>query len=214
MYKVSICVAAVVALAGSAFAGFDGIGTISQNPFSAGNGGEFTITPSAGFIGLTGLPADLTNTSFESFCVETNENFSPGGSYNMNLNTVAIMGGSGGPSYPLQPETAYLYWNFRNGTLIGYDYGAGRQASAGDLQQAIWFLQGGQPGGANNAFVALATAAVAGGSWSGIGDVRILNVYAGTDGLAQDQLTIIPTPGSAALIGLGTLAAAGGRRRR
>lgn len=213
MYKVSICVAAVAVLAGSALAGFDGNGTISQNAFSSGNGGEFTITPSAGFVGVTNLFADLSGSSFQTFCLETNEQFSPGNSYGMNINTVAIMGGSGGPSYPLQPETAYLYWHFRNGSLTGYDYGAGRQASAGALQRAIWYIQGNQSGGANNAFVALATSAVSGGSWTGIGDVRVLNVYrASNNALGQDQLTIIPTPSAAVLMGLGGLAAM--RRRR
>lgn len=217
MYKTSICVAAVTALAASALAGYDGIAVISQNAYSAGIGGEFAITPSAGFIGLTGLFSDLNSSSFESFCVEVNEHFNPGGSYNMNVNTVSILGGSGGPSYPLQPETAYLYWNFRMGTLAGYDYAdttmAGRAGSAADLQAAIWYLQGNQAGGAANGFVALAYGATApGGGWSGIGDVRILNVYDGNNGLSQDQLTIVPTASSAALMGMGMLAAA--RRRR
>lgn len=198
----------------SAFAGIDGTGTLSQSIFSAGNGGEFTAAPSAGYLGQTGLPADLTSSTFQTFCMETNEQFSPGGSYDMCINIAAIAGGSGGPSFALQPETAYLYYNFRMGTLFGYDYTpAGRQASAAALQQAIWFIQGNQPGGANNAFVAAAFGATSvSGGWSGIGDVRVLNVYGSGGALGQDQLTIIPTPGAAALVGLGGLMAA--RRRR
>lgn len=205
-------VAAVSTVVASAFAGIDGTGTISQSGVSAGNGGEFTITPTAGYLGEMGLPADFSATSFQTFCMETNEQFSPGGSYDMCINTVAIMGGSGGPNFALQPETAFLYWNFRNGTLAGYDYGAGRQASAAQLQQAIWFLQGNQSGGVNNLFAQNAAFAVANNLWSGIGDVRVLNVYGSNGALGQDQLTIIPTPGAVALMGVGMLASV--RRRR
>jgi hypothetical protein len=212
MNKFVICVAALSAVAGSAFAGYDGVAVVTQNAYSAGSGGEFTVTPTFGYLGEAGLPADLSNNSWESFCMEHNEVFSPGVSYNMDINVAAVQGGAGGPSLALDPRTAFLYWNFRMGTLPGYDYGAGRQASAGDLQAAIWYIQGNQAGGANNSFVALADLVVGLGVWTGIGDVRVLNVYDGNGNLAQDQLTIVPTPGAAALMGLGMIGAA--RRRR
>lgn len=213
MTKSCIAIAALSFLAGSAFAGYDGIATLNTGPYSALPGGEFTLVPSTGFLGITGMASDMGLNSFQTFCIEVNEHFSPGGTYNMNVNTVSIMGGSGGPSYPLDERTAYLYSNFRSGTLAGYDYTpAGRQASAGALQAAIWYIQGGQSGGSNNGFVALAESAISSGSWSGIGDVRILNVYDGNGGLGQDQLTIVPVPGAGALLGIGGLMAS--RRRR
>jgi len=191
----------------------DGTGILVTGSYSAGSGGEFTGTPVSGFIGLTGLAADLDGSTFQTFCLEVNEQFTPGTTYTMIINTVAIAGGSGGPSFPLDERAAYLFYNFRNGTLTGYDYTpAGRQASAGELQAAIWYIQGNQSGGANNAFVALADAAVGSGEWSGLGDVRVLNLYGEDGSHHQDVLTIIPTPGALALLGLAGLTAV--RRRR
>jgi MYXO-CTERM domain-containing protein len=218
MNKFVISMAATAALAVSAFAS-DGTGTITTGTYTSLPGGEFTITTLTGNLGRAGMAADINLVTFQTFCVEVNEHFAPGSThYSMTINNVAIFGGSGGPSYPLDPRTAFLYWNFRNGTLAGYNYtnASSRRSSAAALQAAIWYLQGNQSGGANNGFVALANNAVGSGAWSGIGDVRILNVYYPDGSRAQDQLTIVPhplpTPGAAALAGAGLLAA--GRRRR
>lgn len=187
---------------------------LSQNPFSVGNGGEFTVTVLSGNAGLTGLAGDLSPSTFETFCVEHNENFQPGETLTYAINTGAIGGGVSGQSSPnfddLDPRTAYLYTEFRYGTLAGFDYGAGRSASAGALQDAIWFIEG--EGGANNAFVALANAAVLSNLWTGIGDVRVLNITRSNGDPGQDQLTLVPAPGAAALAGAGLLI--GARRRR
>lgn len=178
-------------------------------PFSSGSGGEFVATPISGFLGLTGLPADLTPDTFETFCMETSEQFQPGTIYDGALNTGAIMGSVGGFD-PIDDRTAFLYTNFRYGTLAGFDYGAGRQASAADLQNAIWFIEG--EGGANNAFVALADAAVSSFAWAGLGDVRVINVMDEAGNLKQDQLTLVPAPGALGLVGLTGLLVS--RRRR
>lgn len=215
----AIFCAAIAAVCAAPALATDGVATITTGAYTSLPGGEFTITPLSGNLGRTGMFADINTTTFQTFCVEVNEHFNPGSTqYNMTINTAAVLGGSGGPSYPLDPRTAYLYWNFRNGTLSGYNYtnAASRRTSAAALQAAIWYLQGNQSGGANNGFVALANAAIANNDWSGIGDVRILNVYYPNGNRGQDQLTIIPhplpTPGAAALMGAGLLAA--GRRRR
>jgi hypothetical protein len=190
--------------------------TLAQNSFSNGVGGQFTATPVTGFAGITGQAADLGAGSFETFCLERNENFNPGGTFSYTINTFASQGGVGGQDPvgsgqdPLDARTAYLYFNFRMGTLTGFDYGAGRLASAGALQDAIWFIE--NEGGANNAFVALADAAVNSGAWTGLGPVRVLNLSSANHPYAQDQLTIIPAPGAAGALALVSVAAL--RRRR
>jgi uncharacterized protein (TIGR03382 family) len=194
---------------------------LNNNSFTGGGGGgEFTATTLTGNAGVVGLPGDLAPTTFETFCVERDENFRSGDTYNFAINTGAVQGGVAGEDPPgsgfdpLDPRTAYLYYFFRMGTLSGFDYSpAGRQASSAALQQAIWFIE--QEGGTNNAFVALAQAAVSSGNWTGIGSVRVLNLSNNEFPNAQDQLTLIsteiPTPGSAALA---ALAMAGLARRR
>jgi hypothetical protein len=194
---------------------------MSTNDFSAGNGGEFTATVLTGNAGLTGdAPTSLSATSFQTFCLEAGENIRSGNIYSFSLSTAAMLGGGGATNGmdPLDARTAFLYTRFRQGNLPGYDYSpAGREDSARRLQRAIWFIEE-ESGGANNAFVALANAAVApGGEWFGvgIGDVRVMNLSSAEFPNAQDQLTLlprIPTPGAAALLGLAGLA--GFRRRR
>lgn len=190
---------------------------VTQNAYSAGSGGEFTVTTLTGWAGLVGLPADLSATTFETFCMELNEQFSPGSTMSFVINTGSV---SSGGFVPLTDQVAFLYTEFRYGTLAGFDYTpAGRQASAGGLQDAIWYFQGQAAapvgGSQGDFFVQLANAAVdVGGSWfgMGIGNVRVLNNYNGDDGYAQDMLTLIPSPGALALLGAGTLV--GLRRRR
>lgn len=213
--RLCLCALIVAQAAGLANAGiiFDGTIRIDNSPWSVNNGGEFTATPITGFLGLTGLASDVSTDSFESFCVEVSENFSPGSTYLAVINTGAVAGSEPGGFDPLDERTAFLYTLFRAGTLPGFDYSpAGRQASTGDLQAAIWYLEG-ESNGANNSFVALADAAVSSGDWSGIHDVRVLNIYDGDGVFHQDQLTLIPVPGAGLAMSLAGLAASGRRRR-
>lgn len=197
-----------------AFAAQADIIRLDSSPFSAGNGGEFTATPLVGNVGLTGLAGDLSGGSFQTFCMEHDENFHPGNVYTVVMNTGAVGGDVPSGFDPLDDRTAYLYTLFRTGALGAYNYGGSRQDTARDLQQAIWYIED-EAGGANNYFVAQANAAVAvGGDWygRGIGDVRVMNLYNGDGSRAQDQLTLVPAPGALAVLGLAGLAA--GRRRR
>ncbi|HPQ44595.1 MAG TPA: PEP-CTERM sorting domain-containing protein [Syntrophales bacterium] len=161
----------------------------SDGPGTTG-GGEFNVSTIAdGYI-------------FSTFCLETDEylNFTDGFVVG-GISDSATAGGSGGPSPdPLSNWTAYLYSEFAAGTLTGYDYGAGRAASADSLQRAIWYLEG-ETGGSFNSFVQLAYD----NAGAGIGNVRVINLLNEAGGPAQDVLVIVPEPGTMLLLGLGLL---------
>jgi len=194
---------------------------------------------------------------FQTFCLELNEGVvthnqhnadvevaGPHAVYQWSLDSQAVGGGrfgngGGGPGDPISAQTAYLYSNFWNATLVGYNYvfGAGRLASARDLQLAIWYFEDelnssdGTPNGLKpslalltpgaNAFITAANLAVSSGAWSGIANVRVLNLTTfnaqGQIVQVQSVLVLVPLP-PAAWLGLGLMTAMGAvgliRRRK
>jgi hypothetical protein len=169
-------------------------------------------------------------TSFQTFCVETGEFVSQ--PMNVNVSTTyaggaegwshAVMGGTPPLGDNLETKTAYLYTQFATGLLSNYAYtapvnGLTRAQTAGALQRVIWSLEG--EGGDDftqqymgvslgSGQVSLANAwlqEASNAGWTGIGDVRVLNMSTVTGGLAQDQLYLVPAPGAVvlALMGLG-----------
>ncbi|NTW17305.1 MAG: PEP-CTERM sorting domain-containing protein [Syntrophaceae bacterium] len=182
------------------------------------NGGEFIV-----------YPLNSTNELFRSFCLETNEylNFSSrfivGG-----ISTAAINGGTGGGNPDaISDQTAYLYHNFYWKTLDQYAYDgattefadkdlSARDLSANALQKAIWHFE--QESGyenVNNFYTRLANNAVTDG-WSGLGDVRVINLLNASGGYAQDQLTVapVPEPATMLLLGAGLIGLAGIGRKK
>jgi hypothetical protein len=130
----------------------------SYGPFQTGLGGEFTVndingTPANSWLNLSGYVAGTTSnfgpsggpsiTSFQTFCIEENEYLYPYGAiYDVAISGQAVNGGVGGPHPdPLSQGTAYLYSQFAQGALDGYNYGTGRSATAAALQEAIWWLE-------------------------------------------------------------------------
>jgi len=195
--------------------------------YSYSDGGEFNAVPNAALLsvnptlaGYAPATADLTVPYFQTFCIETGEFFYPGSTYNVTISDDVMFNGGQFPGgEPITMGTAWLYSQFAAGTLSGYDYtyGTGRTITAGDLQQAIWYLQGEQTGlvnvsGAdgtafyNAAVSALGGAAAVTNAANGAFGVVALNLWVpnedGSNGAAaQDQLMVVPEP-SAASFGL------------
>lgn len=161
-----------------------------QGSYSYDVGGEFTAISSA----ATGTPALLppyqytgsqvvesishAGLGFETFCVQTDVGFWPGDTYSYSGASLKTLG-SPQANIPLSVGVAWLYAEFSQGTLGGYDYAnsgthtsfpttttaglsATRETDAGALQAAIWSLMGeSEPDGsfptpttANNLFYA------------------------------------------------------------
>jgi hypothetical protein len=191
-------------------------------------GGEFTAYTLPGTFLGNYAPVAQAYGGFETFCMETGVEFSPGTLYYYTLGNITQPTpglASQGSGLALTQGAAYLYYQFGKGLLSGFDYtGAGRMADDNLLQAAIWALQGGQSYGGyptpitGNQFYNDAIAASGGsltdaeGAYTGSA-VKVLQVWMNADdtGAAQNQLVLVPDGGltvallGGALIGLQAL---------
>jgi hypothetical protein len=207
--------------------------TLEGGLYQAGEGGEFN----AKVIG-SGIPGLPVGSEFATFCMEKNEYIEFGQSYYAQASTYANAGGVGGQlpgtqMDPLDSRTAWLYNEFLNRTLSGYDFSTttGRKKSAEALQHAIWYLEQEETTSQINQL----STSLKSSTWSFInlsnvspwyqtgtlGDVRILNLTSDFKGMqrAQDVLCrevppAVPAPGAILLTGLGTMIVGLIRRHR
>jgi hypothetical protein len=178
---------------------------LTDGPGTTG-GGEFLMTVNSDW-------------SFITFCLQRTEYIDFSHTFTIDsisaytLTDPAVNGGDAQGRDHISAQTAYLYTMFRNGSLVGYDYtGTGRAASANKLQNAFWMFEQELAMVSTNPFVQLANQAVSGGQWSGIGNVRVLNLS--RNGVeAQDQLALVPEPSTLMMLGSGFVAAIARLRR-
>jgi hypothetical protein len=153
MKKLGFVLLLVAALASPAMAdqvqvGYSGS---SYGPYQTGRGGEFTLNPLTSWLDLSGYVDGTTknigeNGTFQTFCIEGNEYiYGYPTIYSAKVDTYAENGGMGGQTEAnkdyVSVGTGWLYSQFAQGTLAGYG-AVGRLASAGALQNALWWLEG------------------------------------------------------------------------
>jgi hypothetical protein len=231
--------------------------------YYAGNGGEFTMQSDGGpglllsnsVYDAKARGQDDNASSFQTFCVETGEYVAQPMAITVSTTwhqnaanpqwdlTATVTqpashavwgGGQPGVGDDLNPQTAYLYHHFATGVLSNYFTASSRSASAGSLQNAIWFIEGESSTLDAQAIAwvqeAVDATGLAVGSYTPttgsnptwgqtIGDVRVLNMYGynkSTDtwtDLKQDQLYLVPVPAAVVLGAIG-LALVGLKMRR
>ncbi len=187
--------------ANSSFATMTVTLTQDTHAYSGANGGgEFKAVTSA-------------NGTFQTFCIDVSHSFKSGTTYDYSISQQTYAGSGNSISI----GTAYLYNQFLDGTLNGYNYtdGSGNISSATLLQNTFWALEGEISSSSVfvnsnpfyldllSAFSGITTAqkllnAEANAGANNIYGVAVMNLFAtnNPNQLAQSQLVRVPLPGT------------------
>ncbi|MBA4416722.1 MAG: hypothetical protein C0392_02255 [Syntrophus sp. (in: bacteria)] len=206
-------------------------GTTGFGIYQTGSGGEFTTTPDSGLsyiLNTYNANARIGN-AFQTFCLETNETASGGGTYGVSLSNASVYGGVGGTvngKDPLSIGTAWLYSQFAKGALQDYNYTdlTQRKVSAEAFQNTIWWLEGELTTKPNNTFTSQVTAkfgeANAMKDNNGAYAVQVANLWeqghVGEAGYQKQDVLVaspVPIPPSVYLLGAGLLGVVFARKR-
>jgi hypothetical protein len=177
--------------------------------------GEFNVSPVTG----SGYGAsDLYNNNFGglgfgTFCINRSVSIIVPGQYNATVIQSGVDPVSGNQ---ISVGTAWLFLQFAQGALAGYNYtpGLGRANSAYLLQNAIWVLEGQIGNNFGDVFLnevitkfgSLANASLDNNQQYGVGVLGLttLNPNGGPGNPAQPMLTLLPDGGSVLiLMGMG-----------
>jgi len=175
---------------------------LNNNADTFSVGGEFDAVTSGGQFLKNYSPLAIDGDGFETFCLETTVEFTPGTTYTYDVSSVDSLGRS------LTLGAALLYADFAKGDLPGYNYTSPtiRQEDAGELQAALWWLQGGQsyggfPGMSTNIFYEYATTTLGSLNEETASDgqygVDILQMWGSNGQAAQNQLVMVGVPDQA-----------------
>lgn len=132
-----------LALATLALAGTSSLSAIQiqMGNTNGSNVGYYRANPHGAFenvIDNYAMGKSTDGTWFGTFCIEKNEYFTPGHTYDVALNDGAISGGRGGATNGkdiISEGTGWLYEQYAIGNFFGSAY------NPSHLQKAIWFLE-------------------------------------------------------------------------
>lgn len=119
---------------------------IEMGVWQSGSVGNFRANPVGDFESVLdnyALGKSTDGTWFGTFCIEKNEYFTPGSTYDVTFNNGAVSGGKTGATNGkdiISKGTAWLYKQYAIGTLSGLNYAS--QTALSNLQNAIWYLEG------------------------------------------------------------------------
>jgi hypothetical protein len=145
---------------------------------------------------------------FETFCLEYNEGLKTQ-PFTVHIDPYAVMGGLGGAE-PISPSvtgdyistaTAYLYFNFLNGTIPEFTK---TEAEVNALQMAFWYLENEVTYVYNAQTQTYIDFAGYYGTWENT-TVAVMNLYDAAGDPKQSMLINVPEPLTLLLLGFGLL---------